>query len=693
VKLPHRISVSILAASSLFGAGWISRDVGLPGNIIEFSWWNSIEAIFIIAAIFIFINKGRIKSNFNQMSAMLEGSTDAYVEFDRDFRFISVNRGAALILNNDCASLIGRKPTDIFLEFDLTSFLTPLKNGLLNGTPVQFQEFFAPTGAWLDVRAYPHKNRLSVFFHDVSEHRRIAEALKNESERRRKLDDRFEAALSVNPLVVFTLDSELRYTWVYNNQVAWRDKEILGKRPDEIFDEETGPTIMEFFRSVLASGALRRRELTLRPKGALYDLHFVSSAKPIYSLDGQVIGLTGASFDITHEVKRREELALAREDAMLAKAEADRASLARSKFLAAASHDLRQPVQSLVLLIGVLKERLDATPLANVTDHMEKAVHALCLLLDSMLDISKLDAGVISPRLENVDLGALMSRLAAEYSLRAAEQKLRFIARPTSIRSLTDPLLLERVLRNLIENALRYTHAGGVLLACRRRGDMVRIDVIDTGVGISTNQLEAIYEEFHQAGNATKDRSQGLGLGLAIVRRIVTLLGGSDEVSSVLGKGSRFSVTLPIAMRQESGESSDPLDEAPPIGKTVLIIDDDDVLRASLATMAKDWGFTVYAAEDSETALNIVQSGCDIDIIVADYRLGGEITGLDTVAQIRQLRQRAIPSMIITGDTAPERIREVHESHLRILHKPVATRELRKALASMLKEEFSSLDI
>ncbi len=265
----------------------------------------------------------------------------------------------------------------------------------------------------------------------------------------------------------------------------------------------------------------------------------------VYDRDGRALSAFGVHIDISPAKLAEAQLKAVRDEALEAKGEAERACLARSKFLAAASHDLRQPVQSLLLLIEVMKIRLSGTPMEKVTTQMEHALDALRLLLNSLLDMSKLDAGVVIPETEDVNLGQLLSRLAEEYRVRAAHGGLELRLVPTTLRIVTDPTLLERLMRNLLENALRYTASGRILLGCRRAGNGVRIEVIDTGMGIAPENHEAVFEEFHQVGNANRDRSQGLGLGLAIVRRLVTLLGGHIELRSALGRGARFSLVLP----------------------------------------------------------------------------------------------------------------------------------------------------
>ncbi|HLO78553.1 MAG TPA: ATP-binding protein [Magnetospirillum sp.] len=266
-----------------------------------------------------------------------------------------------------------------------------------------------------------------------------------------------------------------------------------------------------------------------------------------YGPEDTLLGAFGVNIDISAVKGAEAQLKAARDEALEAKAEAERASVARSKFLAAASHDLRQPVQSLLLLIEVMKIRLAGTPMEQVTAQMENALDGLRLLLNSLLDMSKLDAGVVVPTEEDVDLGQLLGRLSQEYGLRAAEKGLRLRVVPTRLHVVSDATLLERVLRNLIENAIRYTPVGRILLGCRRSGAGVDIMVADTGIGIAPEHQEVVFEEFHQVANSARDRSQGLGLGLAIVRRLVGLLGGRIRLASVLGKGCRFTVSLPLS--------------------------------------------------------------------------------------------------------------------------------------------------
>ncbi len=257
---------------------------------------------------------------------------------------------------------------------------------------------------------------------------------------------------------------------------------------------------------------------------------------------GVPIGAEGVTIDISALKAAEAALQSARDQALAAQARAETASAAKSRFLAAASHDLRQPVQSLLLLIEVIRGATAGTPLERVAAQMDQSLDALRMLLNSLLDISKLDAGVLRPAITRVSLGDLLERLGEEHALRATELgiSLRVVRCERYVQ--TDPALLERILRNLLENALRYTPSGKIVIGCRRVNGALRIDVIDTGIGIPADQLDVIFDEFHQVGNSARDRSQGLGLGLAIVRRLAEMLGCRLEVASAEGRGSRFSI-------------------------------------------------------------------------------------------------------------------------------------------------------
>jgi PAS domain S-box-containing protein len=367
---------------------------------------------------------------------------------------------------------------------------------------------------------------------------------------------------------------------------------------------------------------------------------------------------------------------------------AERANLAKSKFLAAASHDLRQPAQSLTLFTTLLGSKLQGHPAAGLVGHLRESVDALRLLLDGLLDVSRLDAGLVVPAVRPFAAEAVLGPLRGEYQLRAAEKGLRLRIVPGRQWLVSDPLLLETVLRNLLENAIRYTRQGGIVVGCRRRGAQVEIQVWDSGIGLAPDQLDSIFEEFYQVGNPERDRSQGLGLGLAIVRRLAHLLGHRIAVRSHPGRGSCFSLSLDAADAKPAAPPPPRLAHSgPPCcnGLSLLVVDDDLVVRESLTMLLESWGCRVTAAAGSQEAVARVREGrADCRFIVADYRLRDE-TGPQAIAAVSQALGHPVSGLILTGDTAPERIAEAAAHGFAVLHKPVSAENLLAALCVWIK--------
>lgn len=378
----------------------------------------------------------------------------------------------------------------------------------------------------------------------------------------------------------------------------------------------------------------------------------------------------------------REEAELAREEALLAKDAAERADLAKSKFLAAASHDLRQPVQSLFFFGYSLAQSLRDHPAAPLMNSMQEAMNGLLLLLDSLLDVSRLDAGVVTPNLADMALEPMFERLSIEYGPRANEVGLRFRHVPTSLCTYSDPVLLERVLRNFIENALRYTEHGSILTGCRKRGDQIEIMVMDSGIGIPSSQLDNIFEEFTQLANPERDRRKGLGLGLAVVRRLSSLLNHPVKVRSRPGQGSAFSMLVPmIGTHSMSARSQLEVGDYASNRGLVAVVEDEPIILLSIRSMLEDWGYQVVAAPNAvEAVAALSKLNRPPDMIVADYRLRDGKTGLEAIHLIQRHCGEQVSAMVLTGDTDPERIAEVQRSGYQLLHKPISPATLRRAL-------------
>ena len=399
---------------------------------------------------------------------------------------------------------------------------------------------------------------------------------------------------------------------------------------------------------------------------------------------------TGIMRDITARKEAEEalhrakaEAERAREEALAARDEAERANRAKTQFLAAASHDLRQPMQSLFFFAHALSDRLGDHPATPLLASMSESLDGLRSLLDSLLDVSRLDAGVVRANVTEFALGPLLERLAAEYAPQAAEAGIVLRHVPTGRWVRSDPVLLERILRCLIENAIRYTERGAVLLGCRRAGGDLRILVQDTGIGIPAEQSEEVFREFVQLANPERDRRKGLGLGLAIVRRLAGILGHTVTLRSKPGRGSGFALRLPMAAARPLPRPARPPADRPAGGNLVVVVDDDAIILLSMRAMLEEWGYSVVAALSADEAIDTLTAlGRRPDLILADYRLRDGRTGLQAIRDIFGLCGIRVPAVVLTGDTDPARIAEVQRSGYRLLHKPVSATVLRDTLAS-----------
>src|SRR6266545_3483699 len=375
---------------------------------------------------------------------------------------------------------------------------------------------------------------------------------------------------------------------------------------------------------------------------------------------------------------------------VLERERAEEANRAKSRFLAAASHDLRQPLHTLSLYSAALKLHAPHGTTGEIANHINKAIAALSALVDSLLDISKLDAGAVKPEPQCVSATALIERIAADYRPVAREKGLEFRVAAANILVNTDPVLLERLVRNLVDNAFKYTAAGSVTLAAEPDELTVRIAVRDTGAGIPAAERERIFEEFYQIGNPERDRSQGLGLGLAIVRRLAQLLGLDVKLETESGRGSTFSVTIPRAPEGQTApraphapvaEKSSTLD-----GAQVLVIDDEPEVRTGMQTLLEHLGCRVAVCGGySEAERLLEEQGLEVDVIVADFRLRQHENGIDTVRRLRARLGEEVPALLVSGDTAPERLREAQSSGLPLLHKPVSADKLMETMLAVLR--------
>jgi signal transduction histidine kinase/CheY-like chemotaxis protein len=363
------------------------------------------------------------------------------------------------------------------------------------------------------------------------------------------------------------------------------------------------------------------------------------------------------------------------------------ANLAKSRFLAAASHDLRQPLHALNWFVTQLRSEKDQAERARLIEQIDAATGSMNELFNALLDISKLDAGVLAPTISEFPVDQLLKRIAMTFSATAREKKLRLriVSNDAWIRS--DFILLERIMLNLVSNAVRYTVKGGVVIGCRHRADLLRIEVWDTGDGIAENERKNVFREFYRLGTAEQDPGHGLGLGLAIVDRLCRLLGHPIELTSRVGRGSRFAVTLPLAAQRTVTQPSPAAASDVASGKFVVVIDDDTLVLDSMRGVLRSWGCNVVVAKSEGAALALLAAQArQPDLIISDYRLGEGKTGFQVIEHLRGAIGADIPAFLISGDSAPERLREASASGYYLLHKPVLPMTLRSVVSQVLKD-------
>jgi len=363
---------------------------------------------------------------------------------------------------------------------------------------------------------------------------------------------------------------------------------------------------------------------------------------------------------------------------------AQAADRAKSRFLAAASHDLRQPLHALGLFAAQLPAHVRDAGGTELALRIRHSVESLDSLLSALLDISKLDAGAIDPQPQAVALDGLFARLGSDFAPIAIERGLKLAIVPTLRVVRSDPILLERILRNFVDNALKHTVTGGVVVGARPRGREVAIEVHDSGPGIAAAERERVFEEFYQIGNPERDRARGLGLGLAIVRRLADLLGHRVEVDSEWGRGSVFRIVVERASASEVAPASPQgVASGTLAGRRILVVDDEPDVRRATETLIASWGSECIAAASVDEAIVRVD-GKPPDAMIVDWRLAAGATGLDAVERLRAACGATIPALIVSGASAPDDLHRIKATGMPLLHKPVAPAKLRSALAFLL---------
>jgi two-component system, sensor histidine kinase len=376
----------------------------------------------------------------------------------------------------------------------------------------------------------------------------------------------------------------------------------------------------------------------------------------------------------------------ANEALLKAKHAAEKANAFKSTFLAFVSHDLLQPLNAARLNLSTLEEAAPTDEVRRFARQIDLALTSLEDLIRTLLDMSKLDAGAMRPEFATIELESLLSPLRAEFAPLAASRGLKLTVRPSDAFVRTDPLLLRRILQNLVNNALRYTRRGGVLLGARARGDHIRIEVCDTGPGIASERREAIFEEFQREGSLSDG---GFGLGLSIVRRLAQALDHRIDLKSRIGFGSTFAISLPVASAADVAPPPAAVALPPALGGVhgaeILVIENEHSVAAAMRSLLERWGCRVSIAGSPAEAREALRSGASSpDLVIADYHLDDGLRGFDAIDIVQKEIDAAIPACIVTADHSEAVTEAAAARGLEILRKPVKPAELRSLMAYLL---------
>jgi two-component system CheB/CheR fusion protein len=538
------------------------------------------------------------------------------------------------------------------------------------------REVEADNGAWYTRRIRPYRTQdarvagVVITFADISERKTAERAI----EAARSYSDSIINTIR-QPLVV--LDEELYVISAsrsFYSTFSVEPEQTVGRQLDAVDEGRLDIAALRVFLDRLRNG-----------EGAIED-HEIDVELPPRGMRSLLV----SALEIREEPLATRKILLAIEDVTerkhtaealeAAKSRAEHANLGKSRFLAAASHDLRQPLQTISLLHEILAKKVKDETTLSLVGRLDETVSTMSSMLDTLLDINQLEAGIVRREMVDFPINAVLEQLRTQFTFHAAAHGLGWRVVPSSLSVRSDPRLLEQMIRNLLSNAVKYTNKGKILLGCRRCGDKLRIEVWDTGIGIPEEQLQAIFEEFHQLDNPARERSKGLGLGLAIVERLADLLGHSVDVRSRPGKGSVFAVEVPLgrdaAPWRPLPDRSEVKESAHQSG-AILVVEDDPSVREMLALLLEGEGHRTTTAEDGRKALELaVRGAIHPDVVVADFNLPKGLNGLQVVAGLRETLGHEIPAVILTGDISTDALREIAQGGHLHLNKPVKAKEL-----------------
>ncbi|UVL81557.1 PAS-domain containing protein [Pseudomonas sp. B21-028] len=614
------------------------------------------------------------------------------------------------------APVAAHRPFNEVIADSELQLLTPASRDS-NGRLIHEREQRLSDGRVLEIRTHPLPTGGYVnTFTDITERYQHAEAL-SESERWiRLITDHV-------PALIAYLNADLVYEFtnkVYEQWYCWPRGVMLGQSLREAHSEQHYQRLEAYVARALAgeSVTFEFAETNINNQ----ERYMLRSYVPNRLANGEVVGIFVLIRDITerrrtaealHQAyqnleqrvqERTAELTTLNEQLLReidersrvelrlreAKREAEQANLSKTKFLAAVSHDLLQPLNAARLFTSALLERREPVANAHLVRNVSNSLQDVENLLGTLVDISKLDAGVIKADVAPFALSELLGNLAAEYAQVARSEGLALRFVPCSVLVRSDLQLLARILRNLLSNAIRYTPSGRVVLGCRRQGQRVSIQVWDSGIGIAEERLEEIFQEFKRGDVQRPNQDRGLGLGLAIVEKIAGILGHRIQVRSWPGKGSMFAIDVPLSATAPKPvpcvDMSEPMLERLR-GARIWVLDNDAAICAGMRTLLEGWGCRVVTAlSEQDLARQVDNDHAEVDLLIADYHLDNDQNGVDAVARINACRRSAIPAMLITANYSNELKQQIRERGHTLMHKPVRPMKLKIAMSHLLAQ-------
>ena len=604
--------------------------------------------------------------------SVVNDQTEMICRFREDTVLTFVNDAYCRYFEMDRAALIGRPFLSLIPEAEHEGIRAHIA-GLVESDEAQSynHSVVAPKGElrwtqWTD-RCFRDDQGRPVEFQSVG----------RDITKRMMVEERFRTFIENAPAAISVKDRDSRFVLVnrrFAEIVGLDQDEIVGRTPKDVFPTDFAQSGLDHDAEVVVSGRPSVREETLITERA--PIRFLTVKFPLRSRSDEINGVAAIHTDISDLKRVEAELADAKE-------EAERANEEKTRFLSAASHDLRQPLHAMRLLLEALDSTRDEARRDEILQQTNSALSSMNTMLNTLLDIGELESGAVVPKVTDFAIGDVLDPLIDALRLSAREKGLALDYVRSSAVVRTDPTLLSRVLDNFLSNALRYTDAGRILVGCRLGAGFVRIEVLDTGPGIPESQLEAIFEDYRQLGNPGRDRSQGLGLGLGIVDRLVRLLGLRVRVASRVGKGSRFAVEAPMGIlraadvRPALPETHERLGEP----SRILVVEDDPLVAEAARGLLASWGMEVAVAMNGEGAMEAAAAlSGEPDTVVADYRLPDGETGLAVIETLRARFGAKLPAIVITGDISPSLQSEALEADCLLLRKPVEPARLRSLL-------------